>query len=183
MIAWWVNALGFQACWLAFVAGAGLGYCWTGFVALVPFAAYTLYRSPVARADALLMVMAALLGCVADSALIASGMVRFASPVPSTSIAPVWIVGLWIAFALTLNHSMAFLQQRRWLAAALGAVAGPVAYLIAANAWSALAFVAPAWHGVVFLAISWAIVTPLLAGIAAWLTRGPLVVGATAGRP
>lgn len=183
MNAWVWNAIGFQVCWLAFVAGAGLGYWWTGFVALVPFAAWQLARSHARRADLILMAIAAILGFLTDSALAASGIVIFATPVPHASLAPIWIVGLWLAFALTLNHSLRFLQRRLPIATLLGAVAGPLAYWIAERAWSALTMPAPRWHALVALAVAWALLTPLLAQIAAALTRDTAEPLAAPARP
>ena len=46
--------------------------------------------------------------------------------------APLWILCLWAAFALTLTRSLAWLMRRPWLAALLGALGAPLAYASAA---------------------------------------------------
>ena len=47
-------------------------------------------------------------------------------------LAPYWIVALWMLFATTLNVTFRWLQPRPALAAALGAVFGPVSYIAGA---------------------------------------------------
>lgn len=164
-----VNMLAFQLCWLAFVGGAGRGLWWPGFVLLLPFALWQLSTSEWPRADLALLGIAALLGFGIDSVLQAAGLLRFATPVPFAGVAPAWIVGLWMAFALTLNHSLSFLKRRLRTAAAIGALAGPVAYWIASRAWEALTFATPDWRALLALAIAWGAVTPFLVALAARL--------------
>ncbi len=170
-MSWIANAVAFQLCWMAFVGGAAHGQWWLGFAVLAPFAAWQLRASRQQRADVILLVLAAVLGFVLDSLLAAAGLLRYASPVPSIHLAPLWIVGLWMGFALTINHSMAFLHNRVLLASVLGAVAGPLAYWIAARIWSALTIADPTWPALLALAVAWAVMTPLLAQIAVRLTR------------
>ena len=90
---------------------------------------------------------------------------RFSAPVPWPGFAPVWIVGLWMAFALTLNHSLRFLRQRPALALVLGTAAGPLAYWIAANAWDAVDLLRP-WPAMAALALAWGVLTPALVALA-----------------
>lgn len=161
-----VNALAFQCAWLGFVAGAADGRPWIGFLVLAPFAAYTVATSPHRRADLELAAIAALLGFAIDSALAWSGLVSYRAPVPSSAAAPPWIVGLWVAFALTLNHSLGFLKSRPRTAATFGAIGGPVSYAVAAWAWGAIAFAPPAWLGLAALGLAWAIAMPTLAVLA-----------------
>ncbi len=159
------NALMFQACWLGFVAGAPHGRWWIGFALLLPFALWQLRISRSPRADVLLVGVAALLGFAVDSAFVQGGLMRFSAPVPWPGFAPVWIVGLWMAFALTLNHSLRFLRQRPALALVLGTAAGPLAYWIAANAWDAVDLLRP-WPAMAALALAWGVLTPALVALA-----------------
>jgi hypothetical protein len=163
------NAVLFQLCWIAFVAGAGHGNGWLGFAVLVPFALWQVAVSRQPRTDLVLVAVAALLGLALDSSLQATGLLQFAAPGPWTALAPAWIVGLWIGFALTLNHSLAFLQRRFALAAAFGAIGAPVAYGVAAHALSAATLIEPAWRAYLALGVAWAAATPLLARLAARL--------------
>lgn len=175
-----VNAILFQLCWIAFVAGAGRGSAWLGFAVLGPFAIWQLATSAWPRADALLLGLGVLAGLVIDSGLQAGGLLRFAAPGPWTPLAPPWILGLWMAFALTLNHSLAFLRGRPALSFALGAVGGPLAYAIAARAWSAAELLPPVWRAYLVLALAWGLATPLLVRAAALLSARERAAAGTA---
>jgi hypothetical protein len=171
------NVVLFQLCWVAFVGGAGVGRWWLGFPLLAGFAAWQLAISRWPRADVLLVVVSAILGFAMDSALVQAGLLNYAAPVPWDGLAPLWMTGLWIGFALTLNHSMAFLHGRVALAAALGALAGPFAYWVAAKAWNAVTLFDPAWQALAALGVAWGVLMPVLAELAVRLqareTRAP----------
>ncbi len=156
------NVVGFQAVWLASVAGAGAGLAWAGPVAALAFAAATLAWGGRARDDLRLLALALPLGLLLDSAFAASGWLVYAEPWPWTRVAPVWIWSLWVGFALTLNHSMAWLRGRPALAALFGLVGGPLAYWTAAGAFDAVSFGAPVAWALPALALGWAAVLPLL---------------------
>ena len=156
------NVLGFQAVWLASVAGAGAGLPWAGPLAAALFTALTLRFGRRARADLRLLAVALPLGLALDSGFAASGWLVYAEAWPWASMAPVWIWSLWVGFALTLNHSMAFLRDRPLAAALLGAIGGPLAYWSAAGAFDAVSFGAPVAWVVGALAVGWATLLPLL---------------------
>jgi len=164
-----VNLVAFQVCWIAFVAGAGRGYPWVGFVPLVLFAAWQLKVSPVRRADLDLMALAAVLGFAVDTSFVKVGALSYAAPFPSAELAPVWIVGMWIAFSLTLNHAFDFLKHNTLAAIVLGLFGGPIAYGVAAGRFGAVTFEGTAWFGIALIGLAWGAVTPLLARIAAHL--------------
>ena len=161
-----VNAALFQVVWFATVAGAGAGLWWTGLPVLLVFAIWQLRTSRWPRADLALIGVGIALGLVVDSLLIAGGWLSYATPAPSSRFAPAWILVLWVGFALTVNHSLAFLKQRLVIALLFGAIGGPLAYLGAARLFKAVTFTAPESHVVAAIAIAWAIATPLLLSIA-----------------
>ncbi|MBL0029637.1 MAG: DUF2878 domain-containing protein [Rhodanobacteraceae bacterium] len=163
------NAALFQVVWFATVAGAGAGHWWTGLPALAVFAIWQLRTSRWPRADAATVGIGILLGLVIDSILIAGGWLRYATPLPWVQLAPVWIIVLWAGFALTLNHSLAFLKQHVLWSLLFGAIGGPLAYLGAARLFNAVEFTAPDMQVVLALGIAWAIATPLLLTIASRL--------------
>jgi hypothetical protein len=160
------NAALFQVVWFATVAGAGAGFWWTGVPALLAFAVWQMKTSRWPRADLALVAVAIVLGFVIDSLLIAGGWLRYVTPLPSPQFAPVWILVLWAGFALTVNHSLAFLKQRMALAVLFGVFGGPLAYIGAARLFQAVTFTAPQMQVLVALAVAWAIATPLLLAIA-----------------
>lgn len=159
----WFNLVLYQATWLAAVAGAGRGLWWPGLVVLAVFAVLQLGLSQWRRADACLFVGVSLLGFVLDSTFVQFGLMRFQAPVPWPGFAPVWMVALWTSFALTLNHSLAFLQARPGLSAVLGAVGAPLAYWAAGRGWHALDFPLGVTSMLGATAIAWAFLMPLLA--------------------
>jgi hypothetical protein len=109
-----------------------------------------------------MLVIALAMGVVADSLLAATGVLAFASPWPWTFAAPVWILAMWAGFALTLNHSMAFLRGR-WLAAtAFGAIGGPLAYWGAARGFDAVDFGLGLPIALAALAVVWGVAMPAL---------------------
>ncbi|HEY6939861.1 DUF2878 domain-containing protein [Dokdonella sp.] len=152
------NIIGYQCVWFAAVLGASCGLAWAGPAAAAVFAAIELRRSPHLRLDAKLIATCLAVGVVVDGTMALGGIVRYASPGPALA-APVWILSIWVAFGLTLAHSLAFLQRRPWLAAVAGAAGGPLAYLGAARL-GAVAFERP---GLIAVAFAWTLAMPLLA--------------------
>jgi hypothetical protein len=164
-VRFWANVLGYQAVWFGAVIGAAHGASWIGVLAAALFVAAHAWFSDQWRSDLRLMLCAVSAGIVLDGTLAISGVLRYASADPLLP-APAWILAIWAAFAMTLNHSLAFLRGRLDWAAVLGAVGGPLAYLGAARGFAAITFIEPAWRAVVLLAFGWTIVLPMLAWLA-----------------
>jgi hypothetical protein len=157
-----INVVFYQATWFASVIGAAHGWWWSGALVLLLFAGWQLADRRSRQVD--LRLVAAALGCgfLIDTSLVLSGSVNFATPVPFDAFAPLWILVLWAAFALTLNHSLAILQEHLWFAAALGAIGAPLAYVAAARSFHAITIDVPEWHAMGLLAGTWALALPLL---------------------
>ena len=164
-MAFWANLLGYQAAWFAAVWSAGQGRAWIGVSACVAFIALQWFASSTRAADGRTLLAALACGLLIDGALAASGLLVYASPMPG-SPAPGWIVVLWGAFAMTMNHSMAWFATRRGAASAFAAIGGPLAYLGASRGFGAVSFANPAWLGLVFLGVAWALALPLLLRVA-----------------
>ncbi len=164
-LAWLPNALGFQIVWCAAVGGAARGWWWAGPLALAVFALWQLSISRWPAADMRLMLLAAVLGFALDSLWVQLGWIEFRSAQPWSAFAPVWIVAMWMGFALTLNHSLNALKSHRMIAVLFGLLGGPLAYWIAASVWHA-AQIQATWLPYLGLAVSWALVTPLLLRVA-----------------
>jgi hypothetical protein len=160
------NAAGYQLVWLVSVIGAARGVPYAGPLAALSFALLVLAFGKQRRADLRLIPFALLIGAFADTLWIALGWLDYAAPWPSARLAPAWIVGIWLAFALTLNHSLAFLKRRHALAALLGAIGGPLAYWCAVRGFGAAHFNAPAMTVLIGLGIAWALMVPLFVRIA-----------------
>ena len=170
-----ISFLGYQGVWLAAVGGAGHGLWWPGPLALIPFAVWQIAANPRPHAELRLMLVVGLMGCLLDSAFAANSVLAFAAAVPSPTLAPVWIVAIWMAFALTLTTTFRFLDERPWLAALLGALGAPLAYLAAAHGWGAVSFPRGEAIAVVALAAGWVLALPASLSIAGWLRRSERV--------
>lgn len=164
----WINLVGYQLVWFCTVIGAGHGLAWPALLAVALFAAMQLTISDNRRVDLQLVGVAVLIGIVLEGTLAYSGLVHYTAHVPALPPggAPLWILALWAAFALTLRQSLRYLQAHPRIAALLGAIGAPLAYASASRGWSAVTFAAPAWHALVVIGMGWAIGMPLLATLA-----------------
>ncbi len=155
----WFNLLGYQAVWFAAVLGAARGQTWPALVAAALFALVH-FSLPGRRAnDARLLLCAVAAGVLIDGGLAASGWLIYAAAVPPWP--PLWILAIWAAFALTLDHSLAYLQTRPLVTVLLGAIGGPLAYL-GAQRLGAVVFAAPDWRAITALSLAWAVALPAL---------------------
>lgn len=165
----WLIFAAYEGVWLATVMGAGRDLIWPGAVATFLFAAWRFGVSKTRAVEARLVIVALALGLFFDAALVWTSVATYTAGWPSPQ-APLWLTLLWLAFALTIVPLFGHLHQRPWLAALLGAIGGPVAYLGAARGWHVVAFQPPAWHALGLLTIEWAIALPLLCMLARhWL--------------
>jgi len=115
--------------------------------------------------DFQLMLVAVLIGLILDTTWVKQGWLEFAAGWDSSERAPLWILMLWAGLALTLNHSLAWLQSRLVLAAVLGGVSSPFSYMAAARL-GAVNIVTESGVWFVGLGLSWAIALPLLLWLA-----------------
>lgn len=166
-MSFWLSLIGYQAVWFVAVIGAGHGLAWPGVLGMPVYALVQLACARNVRVDLALMAAGLVMGFLLDGALSRSGLVDYAAGWPNPALAPGWILALWVTFALTFSQSLRYLQTRLWLAALLGLVGGPLAYLGAARGWQVVTFAEPTWRALLALALGWALATPALA----WLAR------------
>lgn len=170
----WLNFIASQLLWMAAVGGAARGLGWLGPLCLLLFAAVQLLPRFRARGDVGLMLLALPVGFMVDTTMAASGLLRYASPFPSAAVAPVWILSLWMGFALTLNHSMSGIIRRPLLAIVFGVLGGPLSYWIASRTWGAVQFTDYCAAVLVPLAALWGAAMGLLSYATLRLARTPL---------
>lgn len=156
----------YQATWFAAVIGAGHGLWWPGVLCAALFALWRLAVSPRRALETWLVLAAVGIGLVLENVWVGSGLLTYAAPWPWAG-SPAWILALWLAFALVIVPLLGYLHRRLWLAALLGAIGSPLAYLGAASGWQAVQFSEPNWHGLLALGAGWALAMPLLAALAA----------------
>ena len=161
-IAGLANALGYQAVWFACVAGAAAGQVWWGLVGSVLFSAATLVLGGRARADLGTLLVLLPLGLGLDSLFAAAQWTRYEPSGPWPSAAPAWIAAIWLSFGMTLNHSLAFLRQRPYLASLLGLLGAPLAYWGASRGFGVIQFAQPVAAVLLALGLGWALLLPLV---------------------
>jgi hypothetical protein len=154
----WTVLAAYQAAWCACVAGGARGASWPGLITACAVLTLALVAAPRRARLVVFCIGVAACGAVADASLAALGWIYF--PIPAAAIAglPLWMVALWLAFAPCLPLLAAWLTARPALAAALGAVGGPLAYW-GASRFGAVAIAAPT--GWLAIAAEYALLTPL----------------------
>lgn len=152
-----------QVAWFLWAGGATAGQPWLGLPLTLVLVFWRLQGMPGAWPEAIMLGMISLAGWVWESLLSASEVIHYAGG--STWLAPLWLMGLWLLFALQLNTLFGWLRGRYWQAAALGAIAGPAA--VRAGEKLGAATVSNPVAGYSLLAIAWAVILPLVIQLAA----------------
>ena len=156
---------GFQLVWLACAVGAARGYSDPGLLAAGLYLVAQLAANHWSRTMCLTVLAAGMTGFAAESMLVALGFVRYTAAWPSESLAPAWIVGLWLAFATTLETLRRLIGARPLLKSALlGAIVAPIAYLAAARI-GALSLPESSVPSCLAIAATWGLALPLLMAI------------------
>ena len=157
------NFIGFQIGWFACVVGAAQGYSLVAVAVASIIVILHLLRDNNLYSELCLIISAVFIGIMWESLLLASGWFAYASS-GGASIAPIWLVAMWALFATTINHSMAWLKNRYFLALLLGAVFGPLAFIAGENL-GAVVFL-DRTMALTLLAVGWAVLMPLLLWLA-----------------
>jgi len=158
-----INFVAFQVGWFAAVAGGANDLAWAG--TLVALAVVTLHlaRVPNPRNEAILIGIVGAAGATWESILVGVGVTAYPSGNIIAGLAPHWIVAMWMLFATTLNVSMRWMRGRRWLAAILGGIFGPLAFY-AGNRMGGVTF-PDFWNAMIVLAVGWGIFMPILSSL------------------
>ena len=122
------NAVVFQMAWFACVQGeTALAL----FAATLALAVHQLSQRLQAGAWRPLIVFA-LLGILGDSLMNNSGWVHYhrAIHMGAVTLAPIWLMCLWLAFITTLSSSLSWVFFSPYRACLVGVVAGPFSYYI-----------------------------------------------------
>lgn len=155
-----INALGFQLGWFACIASvkfnqefAALLFC--GILVGVHF-----YFSNAPLKEFKLSLLALALGIAIDSSLQYLTVIHFYGWALGP-LSPFWLWMIWVMFALTLNSSLSFLQNKHlFLSAVAGLIFGPLSYIAGTKLGAAA--LESAVLPIATLAIVWMITLPLL---------------------
>lgn len=118
-----LNIIGFQIIWF------GLIFLGTPFVlpAIALIAAHFVYHKQQLAVDLCLMSSCILIGLMLDSLLMHLNVMSFEQH--SAMIIPVWLIVLWAAFGLTLNHSLKYFRRHKALTVLAGGIFGALSYM------------------------------------------------------
>ncbi len=158
-----LNFILFQVSWFACVMGAANSQPWLGVIVTIMVLAWHLYQTNQAHRELKVLVSTMMIGALLDQSLLSLDLIDYQNHGWSISIVPGWILALWLAFATTLNMSMAWMHKRYWISFIFGMIGGPLAYLAAEKLGAVIVAGQLAY---VALAVGWAIITPLLLLIA-----------------
>ncbi len=163
-----INIIAFQITWFACVLGAVHGWPLLGVAAATITVALDLLLSQNRGGELKLVVFAISLGFVFESLLINAGLTSFVGQSPSgPPLPPFWLLAMWAAFATLPNGCLSWLQTRPALAALLGLVGGPLAYL-GGEKLGGITILEPRLSAISAIAVVWAIATVLLIKAAAY---------------
>lgn len=162
-----INFALFQAGWFACVLGEannmrGLALAVTGSVIGV-----NILCSKDRPGDLLLVVAVAATGFCVDTVNLCLGVFTLTGSPRFPYVCPLLLVALWALLGTTLRNSMSWLAGRYALAAALGAVAGPLSYLGGAKL-GAVTMHPNRTFSIAALAVAWTVVMPMLV----WMAHG-----------
>ncbi len=160
-----LNLAAFQIGWFSSVIGGAQQMPWLGPVIVFAAIGIHFYFASQWLREAMLILSCALIGAVFDSVLVASNWVEYPSGLISASLAPYWIVTMWMLFGTTLNVSMRWLRGRELVAAAFGLLGGPLSYL-AGQKLGGISLV-DELAALTALGLGWAVIMPLLLRLAA----------------
>ena len=156
-----VNFILFQLLWLACVWGAAHQLLYPGLAVFSLLLIWHLLPANQHSGDLRVMLLALLMGGIVDSLWQYFDILSYQLSL-TDRIAPIWILLLWMGFALTINHSLSWLKGRALIASIFSAAAAPCSYY-AAERLGAVEFAsANRWVSLSLLALAWAVIFPLL---------------------
>ena len=149
-----VNALFLKAAWVACVVG-GNNY---GLGVVFAMLCLNIYQQNIA-ADWPYAVGLGLFGFLLDSAWMYFGVLDYGSSaslvIAGVTLAPIWIVLLWVAVGLSLNHGLIFFVERPLAGGLLVGASAPFSYM-AGERFGAV--VIPSYENLAVLGLVWFIV-------------------------
>lgn len=171
-LAW--SVIGINIGWFACVLGAAWEVHWLGVVIvllLVVIHAFVIGKERLL--PAIFLGLASLtVGLVLDTALILSKVYEPNRWFISAPITTIWLLMLWINFSLVLNESLKWFQEHLFVAAIMGSIFGPLAYL-AASRLGAVQITPPVFRSLVSVGLAWFAAMPLMSLIAKSLYQRP----------
>ena len=166
----WINFAFFQLAWPACVLAAAYDQIWIAVLWVGLFAAWQLHPDRAHPSDWLLAGLFMVVGVVLDTIWIQTGLLSYSAAWPWSGTTPIWLLMLWLALALSVNHSLAFFRQH-WIGWMLIlCMASPFSYWMASRL-GAVEWLAEPWMVILALGPGWALVVGLMFALADALHR------------
>jgi hypothetical protein len=159
-----INFILFQFGWLACVKSGAQGVLWIAPVAIAPVLVWHFYIIKNRKTELRLILIGSLLGSLLDQVLLMTGWLVYPDSAWPSWMLPPWMVALWLVFCTTLNLSLSWLQNRLYLATAIGVIGGPLTYWAGAKLGAVVWFKPLYVSG--FLAAEWGMLIPFLLWLA-----------------
>lgn len=161
MIVTLVNLGLYQVGWFVAIVCAAAGS--PGWAAAVPLVLAALHAvlAKSSLDESRFLVVAGLIGIAVDSLVSALGAVAPSGSGLLPGLPPLWLTALWVQLATLIRFSLRWLAGRYVLATFLGALGGPIAFLVGER-MGAATFPNGSRFAVVILALAWAMATPVL---------------------
>jgi hypothetical protein len=159
------NIVLYQVGWFGCVLAAAAGMPVLAVLSALAAAALHVALAPDRRRELEIILLAGLLGLMVDTVTVQAGIFHFPSQLGPSSLAPMWIVALWMQFGMTLHYCFSWLSGRYWLSSAMGAVGGPLSFLAGARL-GAVEILSPVGINLVLLGLLWGVALPVLVAFA-----------------
>jgi hypothetical protein len=156
-----LNAVLYQIGWFSCVLGAAFSRPGIGVSIALLLIGIHLYLTTERANQLKLMMLAACVGLVVDSTLLALGVYRFPGETPLAGLPPLWLTVLWIQFATTFRYCFGWLSSRYLLCAAFGLAGAPLAFL-GGEKLGAVEILPPQPINLALLGGLWCVAIPLL---------------------
>ncbi len=160
-----LNFASFQITWFACILGAASGWELLGIAIGTIAVIYNLMQAAHFESEFKLLLKGVLLGIAIDTSLIHFSLITFETHYWKL-ISPVWMWIIWASLMTTLDSSMAWLKNRIFLGAILGAIAGAASYF--AGIRLGAGYFINTINSLIVIAVAWFFVTPL---IVYWASR------------
>ena len=163
----------YKLAWLGCVLGGGVyGYPLLGSLPMLCWVFFWIISVRSEQSNVLkTTIIAGCYGLAVDSLMIWSEVMLFSEAAQFGPASPIWMIALWLGFGSITQISLGKLYGLWFIAALIGAIGGPMAYLGGVN-MQAVSFAHSKQIFVSCVAIEWAIAVPLLI----WLAGPPKVV-------
>ncbi len=151
-----INFIAFQIIWALAVFGAAYDVLWPCYLFTLMFAIWQLLPKNRHSNDLRVVAYSLVIGFILDSAWQMFGMVTYANANSFIPVAPLWIMCLWLAFALTFNHSLRWMKPKPMVIILFGLIGSPISYW-AGSRIGAMDYIADMRLVSVVFGVAWAI--------------------------